>query len=654
MSDGETKGEALEGAKLKAKAKAWNVDLGDPVPEGATLSGRAFDAAVGAAAAHLGDPCLYCEVPARLVAPGPCPKAGDHGAAIISLHRNLERNVNATRIALEKATVAIGTACHDEVREDVKALKSMRFDVDALKRMHETPHAAGPGPVIVAETLGGSCEAGAVERLADAIRLEHPRLLEVAGGARSLAGAAAESIRLLRHERDEAQRQRDAATLNLADKVDRLRAEVDMAHANRQRAQDEADRLRKETMTLAERAGLAEAKVSIAGAKAGAFDREASLKDRLLKALQERDEARVEAAEAREKVEELEVQFAEEQDANDAEEADTKAARAALEAAQADFAKLADVVARFEPMPTGRGLPEVIAAIERMGPARDRFERDRKLLKDDANLVPHLKATLEEALKQRADLEARLVAAETKASSDPEAAGRLAADLATALGERDAARAALAEREARRGPIPLGWTAAVQSDTAALVRALDGVSLAAGTMKRTTYGRAAEVVERLKLDLAQQRNLTAKREAEAAAAHARATAAESRAIEAARFGSEGARLIAEERARQVKAEGFSSDHDDGHRDGALAWAAACYAAPARVYRRVVPEGVDPLDHEACEFVDAFPWDAKWDKRPLSPENPEGFEHHAERKRALVKAGALCAAEVDRLDRALPF
>ena len=104
--------------------------------------------------------------------------------------------------------------------------------------------------------------------------------------------------------------------------------------------------------------------------------------------------------------------------------------------------------------------------------------------------------------------------------------------------------------------------------------------------------------------------------------------------------SEGAKRIAAERQRQIEQEGFCPLHDDSHGDEALAWAAACYAAPLPIYAAVYRErpGV------AQPLADPWPWDRKWDKRPVRPVPP------AERVRALEKAGALIAAEIDRLLR----
>lgn len=89
----------------------------------------------------------------------------------------------------------------------------------------------------------------------------------------------------------------------------------------------------------------------------------------------------------------------------------------------------------------------------------------------------------------------------------------------------------------------------------------------------------------------------------------------------------GAELIAAERQRQIAEEGWTPEHDAHHRNGALAWAAACYAAPDRIFRVQVRDGEVSWWH---------PWPNRW-RRP-----------DADRIRELVKAGALIAAEIDRL------
>ncbi len=112
---------------------------------------------------------------------------------------------------------------------------------------------------------------------------------------------------------------------------------------------------------------------------------------------------------------------------------------------------------------------------------------------------------------------------------------------------------------------------------------------------------------------------------------------------------EGARLIAEERRRQVGREGWTPEHDDQHENEELAWAAVCYAAPADIQAegrvplrcgcREVGCPCDPGGFGTTEWMDPWPWEEAADKRG---------EH--DRRRRLVIAGALIAAELDRLAR----
>ena len=78
-------------------------------------------------------------------------------------------------------------------------------------------------------------------------------------------------------------------------------------------------------------------------------------------------------------------------------------------------------------------------------------------------------------------------------------------------------------------------------------------------------------------------------------------------------------MIAAERARQIHEEDWRPEHDDRHTDDELAWAAACYAAPARIHAERWPG----------DWSEPWPWDRKWDKR----------KKHS-RLRCLVIAGAL--------------
>lgn len=101
----------------------------------------------------------------------------------------------------------------------------------------------------------------------------------------------------------------------------------------------------------------------------------------------------------------------------------------------------------------------------------------------------------------------------------------------------------------------------------------------------------------------------------------------------------GTDLIKRERDRQVIEEGWSYEHDDEHIKGELAQAAACYAWPP----------MRPV------FVKtAFPWDRQryW-KPELFGIGANDTEKREARIRVLVKAGALIAAEIDRLLRVAP-
>lgn len=107
----------------------------------------------------------------------------------------------------------------------------------------------------------------------------------------------------------------------------------------------------------------------------------------------------------------------------------------------------------------------------------------------------------------------------------------------------------------------------------------------------------------------------------------------------------GAELIAAERERQVSEEGWTTEHDDQHGDGSLAIAAACYAVPERIY---VQRDFAVGPH----FQDPWPWYDSEDARKRQSNYPNAIATEGtERLRMLVKAGALIAAEIDRLARA---
>lgn len=102
--------------------------------------------------------------------------------------------------------------------------------------------------------------------------------------------------------------------------------------------------------------------------------------------------------------------------------------------------------------------------------------------------------------------------------------------------------------------------------------------------------------------------------------------------------------IAAERQRQVAQEGWTSEHDDNHRDGSLAIAAACYAMPEIIY-------VERRYARYVGFVDPWPWANHEDKRKQQSNHVNSIPTAGERRiDMLVKAGALIAAEIDRLER----
>jgi len=84
--------------------------------------------------------------------------------------------------------------------------------------------------------------------------------------------------------------------------------------------------------------------------------------------------------------------------------------------------------------------------------------------------------------------------------------------------------------------------------------------------------------------------------------------------------------IAQERRRQIEAEGFNAEHDAQHGPGELALAGACYALwdfPVLEVNRIAKE--------------LWPWADRWWK-------PKSVRHD------LIRAAALIVAEIERLDR----
>ena len=103
----------------------------------------------------------------------------------------------------------------------------------------------------------------------------------------------------------------------------------------------------------------------------------------------------------------------------------------------------------------------------------------------------------------------------------------------------------------------------------------------------------------------------------------------------------GVELIAVERKRQIDVEGWTPEHDDAHESSEMSGAAIAYAGMAN---RVIRYANDMSDEELSRVVEWVPndwplqWSTDWWKPSLHP------------IRNLVKAGALIAAEIDRLQR----
>lgn len=95
----------------------------------------------------------------------------------------------------------------------------------------------------------------------------------------------------------------------------------------------------------------------------------------------------------------------------------------------------------------------------------------------------------------------------------------------------------------------------------------------------------------------------------------------------------GIEVIAAERFRQKAVEGWTNEHDDQHAKGELAAAGASYAIAAHAqvkFQRRTMQDITPPSQ--------WPFDACWWKLSDDP------------VRTLAKAGALIAAEIDRLQR----
>lgn len=107
----------------------------------------------------------------------------------------------------------------------------------------------------------------------------------------------------------------------------------------------------------------------------------------------------------------------------------------------------------------------------------------------------------------------------------------------------------------------------------------------------------------------------------------------------------GIERIAAERKRQIEVEGWTPEHDAQHGENELLWAAVSYATPdnfrlaklVTTYRNVGQVGEDRWQAVDVSVPNHWPWQPEW-WRPTPKD----------RIRELEKAGALIAAEIDRL------
>lgn len=115
----------------------------------------------------------------------------------------------------------------------------------------------------------------------------------------------------------------------------------------------------------------------------------------------------------------------------------------------------------------------------------------------------------------------------------------------------------------------------------------------------------------------------------------------------------GAELIARERQRQIEKEGFTPEHDSQHIEAELAYAAICYANPKRKYLKKREEG--SLDAPLVTLPDGPEGPGEY---YVLPETYWPFHIKewkpvlSSRLREIAKAGAMLAAEGDRIRRQL--
>lgn len=101
----------------------------------------------------------------------------------------------------------------------------------------------------------------------------------------------------------------------------------------------------------------------------------------------------------------------------------------------------------------------------------------------------------------------------------------------------------------------------------------------------------------------------------------------------------GIELIAEERQRQIDVEGYTAQHDSNHKVSEFIYAAIAYAESAKVSANSEGLGLSDLEigRRKAEMGRFFPWGADSFKPTTC-------------RRDLIKAGALIAAAIDRLNQ----
>ena len=105
----------------------------------------------------------------------------------------------------------------------------------------------------------------------------------------------------------------------------------------------------------------------------------------------------------------------------------------------------------------------------------------------------------------------------------------------------------------------------------------------------------------------------------------------------------GVELIAEERRRQIEEEGWTSEHDDKHKSGEMIFAGVCYA---------INFGFNAIGQKGKYRL--LPWSEmifapkEWIKYLWPFE--ECWWKPKDNLRDLIRAGALIAAEIDRIQR----